>query len=102
MSSLNQCRKQPQLTHHFHLNTITYSVRSHVSQFRLNVCTQIKTSSTNGRKRIAWDDVTKHFLFHKAAILTNSLESFKHWNVEHVNNISSTYIVSALLWEQTK
>ena len=33
------------------------SVRSHVSQFCLNVCTRIEASSTNGRKQVAWDDV---------------------------------------------
>ena len=55
-----------------------YSVTSHVIQFRRNVYTRIEAGLTNGRKRIAWDDVTKHFLFHKAAILTNLVDSFKH------------------------
>ena len=41
--------------------------------------------STNGRKPVAWDDITtKCFLFHKAAISSNSLDSFKHWNVKYV------------------
>ena len=55
-----------------------------MSQFYLNVYTRIKAGSTNGRKRVAWDDVTKCFLFHKTAILTNSVDSFKHWNVKYV------------------
>ena len=84
MSSLNHWCKQPQSTHHFRSNTITYSVTSHVSQFRLNLCTRIEAGSNNGRKRVAWDDVTKHFLFHKAAILTNPVKLFKHWNVKYV------------------
>ena len=62
----------------------TYSVTSHVSQFHLNVCTQIEAGSTNGRKQVVWDDVRKYFLLHKAAILNNSLDSFKHWNVKYV------------------
>ena len=68
-------------------NTITYSVRSHESQFPLNVCAWIEVGSSNGRKRVAWDDVTKRFLFYKAAILTNSLNSFKHWNVKYINKV---------------
>ena len=46
------------------------------------------------KKRIIWDDVTKHSLFHKAA---NLVDSFKHRNVKCVINISNAYIVSALL-----
>ena len=34
-------------------------------------------------KYVAWDDATKHFLFHKATILTNLLGSFKHQNVKY-------------------
>ena len=33
---------------------------------------------------IAWDDVTKSFLFHKAVTLANLINSFKHWNVKYV------------------
>ena len=51
---------------------------------QVSFCTRIKAGSTNGRKRITWDDVTKHFLFHKTAILTNSVDAFKHGNVEYV------------------
>ena len=49
-----------------------------MGQFCLNAYTQIEAISTNRRKQVAWDDVIKYFLFHKAAILTNSLDSFKH------------------------
>ena len=28
----------------------------------MNVCTRIEADSTNGRKRVAWDDVTKFIL----------------------------------------
>ena len=55
-----------------------------MSQFCLNVCTRIEASSTNGRKQVAWDDVTNRFLFYKAAILTNLVDSFKHWNGKYV------------------
>ena len=54
------------------------SVRSYVSQFCLNVCIRIETGSTNRRKRVAWDDVTKYFLFHKEAILTNLFEALEY------------------------
>ena len=63
----------PSQPHCFCSNTITYSVRSHMSQFCLNVRTQIQACLTNGRKRVTRDDVTKCFLFHKAVILTNLL-----------------------------
>ena len=33
---------------------------------------------------IAWDDVTKRFLFNKASTLANLIDSFKHWNVKYV------------------
>ena len=33
-----------------------------MSQLQLNVCTQIEAGSTNRRKGVAWDDVTKRFL----------------------------------------
>ena len=49
-----------------------------MSQFCLNARTRIEAGSTNGRKRIASDDVVKCFLFHKAAILTNSVDLFNH------------------------
>ena len=58
-----------------------------MSRFHLNVCTRIEAGSTNGRKQVAWDDVTKCFLLHKAVILINSLDSFKHWNVKYVMKI---------------
>ena len=48
----------------------------------LDVCTWIKGDSTNRWKRVAWNDVTKHFPFHKAAISTNLLESFKDRKVK--------------------
>ena len=35
------------------------------------------------QSRFILDDVTKRFLFHKAEILTNSLDLFKHWNVKY-------------------
>ena len=73
-----------------------------MSLFRLKVWKQNEAGSTNERKRVAWDDVTKRFLFHKAAVLTTSLDSFKHWNIKYVINISSAYIVSALLWLRAK
>ena len=50
----------------------SYSVRSQMSQFQPM------------EKLVVWDDVTKSFLSHKAAILTNSLDSFKHWNGKYV------------------
>ena len=58
-----------------------------MSQFSLNVYTyihglkQVKAMEEN--KYVAWDDATKHFLFHKATILTNLLGSFKHQNVKY-------------------
>ena len=55
-----------------------------MSEFCLCVCTQIEAGSTNGRKQLAWDDVRNRFLFYKAAILTNLVDTFKHWNVKHV------------------
>ena len=62
-----------------------------MSQFSFNVCTQIKTGSTDGRKQVAGDDVTiKH------STLANSFDSFKHRNVI---KDSSTYIGSAKIWE---
>ena len=48
------------------------------------VCTQVEAGSTSG---VAWDDVTKRFLLHKAAILTNLVDSFKHRNVKYVINV---------------
>ena len=36
-----------------------------------SVCTQNEAGSINERKGVAWDDVAKRFLFHKAAVLTN-------------------------------
>ena len=48
------------------------------------VCTQVEAGSTSG---VARDDVTKRFLLHKAAILTNSIDSFKHRNVKYVINV---------------
>ena len=30
------------------------------------ICTQIEADSTNGRKQVAWDYVTKYLSFHKA------------------------------------
>ena len=61
-----------------------------MSQFCLNVCTQIKTGSTDGRKQVAGDDVTiKH------STLANSFDSFKHRNVKYVIKVSSAYIGSA-------
>ena len=62
-----------------------------MSQFCLNVCTRIKTGSTDGRKQVAGDDVTI-----KRSTLANSFNSFKHRNVKHVIKVSSTYIMSAL------
>ena len=35
------------------------------------------------QSRFILDDVTKRFLFHKAEILTNSLDLFKHWNAKY-------------------
>ena len=75
MSSLNQWCSQPPVNPIVSVQISLHSVRSHMSQFCLNVCTQIEAGSTNGRKQIVWDDVTNHFFFHKAAILTNSLDS---------------------------
>ena len=60
----------PNQSHHFRSNTITFSVTNHMSQCCLNVCTWIKAGSTNRSKQVAWDDVTNHFLFHTAAILS--------------------------------
>ena len=54
-----------------------------MSQFCLNVCTWIEAAVTNGRKQVLWDDVTKHFPIHKAAIITNLLNSFQHWDTKH-------------------
>ena len=65
---------------------------------RLNVCTQIEAGSTNEKKISAWDDVTKRLLFHKAGILTSLLASTGMLNMQlKQNNISSAYIVLALL-----
>ena len=49
-----------------------------MSQFCLNAPTRIEAGSTNGRKQIASDDVAKCFLFHKAAILTNTVNLVNH------------------------
>ena len=49
-----------------------------VSQLLLNGCAWIESDLTNKRKREAWDDVTKRYLFHKTAISTNLLMSFKY------------------------
>ena len=84
--ALNNGASNHSQLHCFRLNTITYSVRSHVSQFCFNVCTQVEAGSTNGIKQVVWDDVTKRFLFHKAAISTNSVNSFKHQNFKYVIN----------------
>ena len=35
-------------------------------------------------KLVVWDDATKSFLSHKAAILTNLLDSIKHWNGKYL------------------
>ena len=34
-------------------------------------------------EQVAWNDVTKYFSFHKAAILTNLLNSLTHWNIKY-------------------
>ena len=96
MSVFNQWCNQPIQPHHFCSNTITYSVTNHVSLLCLNVCTWNEADSTNGRKQVAWYDVTKCFVFHKAAILTNFLESFKHLNVKYAIKIKYC-IMPALL-----
>ena len=44
-----------------------------MSQFCLNECTWIKAGLTNGRKQLAWDDVTKHLLFQKQQFFTTQL-----------------------------
>ena len=55
-------------------------------EFRLmyvQLCTD-RSRFNQWKKTVAWDDVTKRFLFHKAAILTNSLDSFKHLNIKYI------------------
>ena len=62
-----------------------------MGQFSFNVCTRIKTGSTDGRKQVARDDVTINH-----STLANSFDSFKHRNVKYVIKVNSAYIVSAL------
>ena len=69
-----------------------------MSQSHLNECTRIEAGSTDGRKPVAFDDVTKCFLSYKAAILPICLTHLSIGMLS-INNISSTYIVLALLWE---
>ena len=68
------------------------NVTNHVNQLHLNVCTRIEAGLTNVRKRVAWNDVTKHFLFHKAVILTNSLDSLKHWNIKYIIKVKKLLV----------
>ena len=68
-----------------------------MSLLYLNVCTWNEADSTNGRKQVAWYDVTKCFVFHKAAILTNLLESLKHSNVKYTIKIKILYHASTPL-----
>ena len=60
MSSLINGTVNPTVFIQIPLHTIIYyySVRSHVSQFHLNVYKHIEVGSTNERKWVAWDDVT--------------------------------------------
>ena len=66
-----------------------------MSQFHLNLSTQIEAGLTNGRKLVTWDDVTKRFLFYKTATLTNLVDSFRYQNVKYV--IKSKIILVALI-----
>ena len=93
MSSLNQCCRATSVnpTIFIQIPLATYIVlRSHVSQFCLNVCTWIEAGSNNGRKQVAWDDVAKHFFFYKAPILTNSFISLKT-RMLNVTRFAKTY-----------